>query len=73
MKGSRQLYLFRRIKFDGTVISYEDTPFPHIRVSDDKSFLMLPIEELLNAGRMIDGLGKREREVIKSMLATFAS
>ncbi len=65
----QQLFLFRRVNLGKTTISFLEKPFPHIRVENARGSLMLPIEELLRAGRMIDGLTPLERKLIRKIVS----
>lgn len=68
MKVSRQYFLFHSVKTDRGTVSLKEEPFFHIEVVSGKTHLMLPVEALLSAGRLIDGLTVTERKLIRKML-----
>jgi len=68
MKVSRQYFLFHSVKTDRGTVSLKDKPFFHTEVISGNTRLMLPVEALLSAGRLIDGLTVTERRLIKEML-----
>lgn len=67
-KTSKQYFLFHSIQTDRGTVSLKEKPFLHIEIAFGKTRLMLPVEILVNTGRLIDGLTPVERRLIKEML-----
>jgi hypothetical protein len=68
MRVDRQYFLFLTIKTDRGTISIKAGPFLHIEVASGDTKLMLPLEVMREAGRLIDGLSASEKSIIKKML-----
>ena len=68
MKVSKQRYLFKSVRTDRGAVNLKEEPFLHIEVISGETRLMLPVEVLLKAGRLLDGLTQTERKLIKKML-----
>jgi len=68
MKTDRQYFLFRTVKTDRGTVSLKEEPFLHVEVVSGKTRLMLPVETLMNAGRLIDGLTPVERKFVRKLL-----
>ncbi len=73
MKAYKQYFLFKSVRTDRGRISLKEEPFPHLEVVYGKTCLMFPLEELIKAKRMIDGLTLSERKIIKKMFCGFTT
>ena len=67
-KASKQYFLFRSIQTDRGTVSLKEKPFLHIEIAFGKTRLMLPVEILVNAGRLIDDLTPVERKFVRKIL-----
>jgi len=60
-------FLFSEFHLKGSKISIVDNPIGAIKIERKDGSYLIPIEEFLKAKKLLDGLSKEERKVLRKL------